>query len=289
MRTVLVGVEDVQPDDALVWAAHAAAARGASLHLVHATGFPTLAVDLLYDDAIVQGAQTLLEKAAARVAEVAPGVQVRSDVDRRQPAVALTEAAADGAELLVVGSHRLTAMERVFAGSLSYQIASAAPCPVVVVPRQPEPWATGVVVGADGSADGLEAVALAAAEADRTGQELTVLHAWQEPGIYASADVIPGGITEGVRDAERVVLGESVAGLGEQYPDLVVHEVLVHEQPATALLERSAHARLLVVGSRGRHGLARALLGSVSHTVLLHSECPVLVARIRRHVVPEHA
>lgn len=287
MRTVLVGVEDVQPDDALVWAAQAAAARGATLHLVHATGFPTLAIDLLYDDAIVQGAETLLEKATARVAEVAPGVTVRTGVDRRQPAVALTEAAA-GADLLVVGSHRLTAMERVFAGSLSYQIASAAPCPVVVVPRLPEPWATGVVVGADGSADSLQAVALGAAEADRTGQELHVLHAWQEPGIYATADVLPGGITDGVREAERVVLGESVAGLAEQYPDLVVHEVLVHEQPATALLERSSHARLLVVGSRGRHGLARALLGSVSHTVLLHAECPVLVARIRLHAAPEH-
>uniref|UniRef100_UPI0035621FDD universal stress protein n=1 Tax=Actinotalea sp. TaxID=1872145 RepID=UPI0035621FDD len=239
---------------------------------------PTVAIDLLYDDGIIQGAATLLEKATARVAEIAPTVHVTSDIDRRQPAEALCDLAKD-AELLVIGTHRMSAVERVFSGSLSYQIAAAAPCPVVIVPHLPAPDAAGVVVGADGSADSLDAVALAAAEADRTGQPLHILHAWQEPGIYASTDIYPVGLAESVREAERLVLAESGAGLAEQYPDLVVHDHLVHEQPATALLDLGAKSRLIVVGSRGRHGIARVLLGSVSHTVVLHAPCPVMVAR----------
>uniref|UniRef100_UPI0035645732 universal stress protein n=1 Tax=Actinotalea sp. TaxID=1872145 RepID=UPI0035645732 len=157
-KTILVGVEDLpHSDDALVWAAQAAAQRGAALRLVNATGIPTVAIDLLYDDGIIQGAATLLEKATARVAEIAPTVPVTSDIDRRQPAEALSDLAKD-AELLVIGTHRMSAVERVFSGSLSYQIAAGAPCPVVIVPHLPAPDAAGVVVGADGSADSLDAV-----------------------------------------------------------------------------------------------------------------------------------
>lgn len=286
-RTILVGVEGFPASaDALDWAAAAATARGADLLLVTATGVPLAAVDLLYDDAVVAGATTLLETAAHRVAAAAPGVTVRTEVDRRTPAAALSERSAD-VDLVVVGSHRLTAAERLFAGSLSYQVAAGSSCPVVVVAHLPGPTAHGVVVGADGSADGVEAVALAAAEADRTGQELHVVHAWLEPAVYSAADVFPLGITEQVEQDERLVLAESVAGLAETYPDLVVHAELVHEQASTALLERAREAQLLVVGSRGRHGFARLLLGSVSHTVVLHAPCPVMVVRTR-HEAPEH-
>ena len=287
-RKILCGVEGVpSSDDALIWAARAAALRGWTLELVTATGFPMAAIDLLYDDAIIQGATTLLEEAAARAREAAPGLQVQVDVDRRIPALALVERSRE-ADLLVVGSHRLTAVERVFSGSLSYQIAAGAHCPVVVVTHLPGPGATGVVVGADGSLDAVEAIALAAAEADWTGQDLHVVHAWQEPTTFAAADVFPLGVVQQVEEEERLVLAESVAGLAETYPDLVVHTHLLHEQAATALLRVAAAASLVVVGSRGRHGVARLLLGSVSHTVVLHAPCPVLVARTRVHLQQAH-
>lgn len=288
-RKILVGVEDAPTsNDAVLWAAHAAAARGWRLELVTATGWPTVALDVLYDDGVIQGANTLLETTAARVAEVAPGVTVGVEVDRRIPALALVERSRE-ADLLVVGTHRLSAVERVFSGSLSYQIAAGAHCPVVVVPRLPDPEASGVVVGVDGSPDGVEAIALAAAEADWTGQDLHVVHAWQEPTTYAAADVFPLGVMDQVEQDERLVLAESVAGLAEQYPDLVVHSHLMHEQAATALLAVARRARLVVVGSRGRHGVARLLLGSVSHTVVLHAGCPVMVARTRTHARPAHS
>ena len=155
---------------------------------------------------------------------------------------------------------------------------------MVVVPGPVALDSVGVVVGVDGSPDSVAAVALAAIEADRIGEALYVVHAWTEPAIFAPADAVVVELTAAAREEEAVVLGESIAGLAEQYPDLVVHPHLVHDQPATALLDAAAHARLLVVGSRGRHGLTRVLLGSVSHTVVLHAECPVMVARITAQV-----
>ncbi|MCV2392737.1 universal stress protein [Actinotalea sp. M2MS4P-6] len=287
MKRVVVGVEDLPHGDAaLGWAAIAAEQRGATLQLVHATGFPMAGVDMLADDWTMQGANALMDRAVAQARDLVPLVTVEPLIDRRRPAEVLVDVAR-GAELLVLGTHRMTTTERVFSGSLAYQIAAAAPVPTVVVPGGVALDAAGVVVGVDGSADSIEAVALAAAEADRTGQALHVVRAWMEPSLYASVDVYPEGLAESIKEEERLVLAESVAGLAEQYPDLVVHERLVREQPGTALLDEAEHARLLVVGSRGRHGLTRLLLGSVSHTVVLHAPCPVMIARTR-HVETQH-
>ena len=52
------------------------------------------------------------------------------------------------------------------------------------------------------------------------------------------------------------------------------------DSPATALIAAGAEAELLVVGSHGRRGLSRFLLGSVSHDVLIHAPCVVLVLRV---------
>lgn len=276
-RTVVVGVEGGSSShDALIWAARAAHQRHEDLVLLHATGLPMTGVEL-YDDAVQQGATHLLEKEAARVREIVP-IDPRLEIDGRRPAEALVDWSSK-ADLVVVGSHRLGPLERVVSGSLSYQIAAGAACPVVVVPRLPGESARRVVVGADGSEDSLAAVRFAAAEADRSGSELHVVHAWEQPAVYVSVDYLAAGFDQQMIEDERVVLAESCAGLGEQYPDLVVEQHLVQGQPATVLLDQADGARLVVVGSRGRHGITRMLLGSVSHTIVLHAPCPVAVVR----------
>jgi nucleotide-binding universal stress UspA family protein len=66
--------------------------------------------------------------------------------------------------------------------------------------------------------------------------------------------------------------------------------VLEDRNPAEALVELSDGADLLVVGSRGRGGFSSLLLGSVSHAVVLHARCPVVVipsaSAERKAVVP---
>lgn len=57
--------------------------------------------------------------------------------------------------------------------------------------------------------------------------------------------------------------------------------VVEDRNPAEALVELSAGADLLVVGSRGRGGFTELLLGSASHAVVLHAVCPVTVVPSR--------
>ncbi len=278
-RTVVVGVEGTDSShDALVWAAHAAAARRDELEIVYAVGVPYSSMEVLYDDAVNASAETLLDDERKRALDAEPDLTVRTTLSRTTPARILTELSEEAA-LVVVGSHPLGFMERVFAGSLSYQVVAGSHSPVLVVPEGTGERGTGVVVGADGSPDSVTAVARAAEEADRLGVELTVVHAWLSPVTYLSVDVISGSNDELVEEGERMVLAESLAGLGERYPDLTVNRRLVHDNPAQALLEAAVGARLLVVGSRGLHGVTRMLLGSVSHTVVMHAPCPVLVVR----------
>ena len=278
-RTVVVGIEGTDLSrDALTWAVAAAASRKGTLEIVYAIGVPYADMNLLYDDAIEQDAQSLLHDERDRALSAEPDLTVTTTLSRETPGKALTEAS-ERAALLVVGSHPYGVLERVFSGSLAYQVAAGSHCPVLIVPQETGAGGSGVVVGADGSPDSVAAVALAATEADRLGQELTVVHAWRSPDLFLSGDTGRGYRDERVEEGEGVVLAESVAGLGERYPDLVVHQLLAQSQPAQALLDAAKGARLLVVGSRGLGGVARMLLGSVSHTLVLHPPCPVLVMR----------
>ena len=82
-----------------------------------------------------------------------------------------------------------------------------------------------------------------------------------------------------VTTAERVVLAERLAGWAEQYPDVPVTQVLLQGPAAAALVRRSEHAQLVVVGAHGRGNLSGMLLGSVSQAVLRRAQCPVAVVR----------
>lgn len=270
---VVVGVEGtVSSEGAVGWAAEAAAARGAELLLVHALG------DVEWDDALADAAREVLDRAAAHAREVSPSVKIRTEVEADRPARCLVRRSGS-ARLLVVGTRRLTPAQRVFSGSRSYEIAAAASCSVAVVPAVPVEADNRVVVGVDGSPDSVAAVAAGAQEAERHGAVLQVVHAWEEPALLLAQGYVPPDMTARLRESEAAVLAHATAGLADRFPDLEVERTLVKAQPATALLAAGSHARLVVVGSRGLHGVSRLLVGSTSHAVILHARRPVLVVR----------
>jgi nucleotide-binding universal stress UspA family protein len=63
----------------------------------------------------------------------------------------------------------------------------------------------------------------------------------------------------------------------------VVHQQLETDtEPAKALVGAAKDARLLVIGSRGRGGFSRMVLGSTAHAVLLNVPCPTIVTRVHK-------
>lgn len=217
-------------------------------------------------------------------------VEVRRIVDSGAPAPVLVDRA-EGAELLVVGSRGRGAVTSTLLGSVALHCVTQAPCPVLVVhgdARTRPPASAAVVVGFDGSDASMAALREGAAEAGRLGCRVEVLAAYSQDFYWTDVYVASSPATEHLRarvrehaeQAIRTVTTELAERPGATVPPM---SVAIVEGPADeALLEHSADALMLVVGSRGHGPIRGLMLGSIALHCAIHAHCPVLV------VHPEH-
>jgi nucleotide-binding universal stress UspA family protein len=291
---VVVGV-DGSPGAraALEWAWTAAARRGVPLRVVSA--FP---VDDYWTDALLLDAgriDTLRSDTTARVRalvedvrgatglpESSAGAAVDVTVVAGAPAEHLVQVSAD-ADLLVVGSRGRSGIRSALLGSVALHCATSADCPVVVVHPAPVPpalppgavtSAPQVVVGLDDTETSQAALIQAVALAGELGADVEAVVAVQPPVYWSEWDVVVP--LADVRERALARARERVAELpaGSQVPV----RVLAADGPAGAVLvERSAGAALLVVGSRSRSRLPGMLLGSVALHCAVHAPCPVMI------------
>ena len=137
-----------------------------------------------------------------------------------------------------------------------------------------------IVVGVDGSATSVDALRWAHEEAAHHGASLTVVAAWHAPTLPISP---PGAFEEHYESLPRQgaleMLDGLVSGLEDRDPAVDVRTSIEEGNPAEVLIERSKESDLLVVGSRGHGGFAGMLLGSVSHHLVAHAHCAVVVVR----------
>jgi nucleotide-binding universal stress UspA family protein len=152
------------------------------------------------------------------------------------------------ATLVAVGSQGQGRMHGVLVGSTTTELVHKAPCSVLVARQAGPDFPEHIVVGLDGSRESAAAYATARTLADRFGAEL-----WPVVGH--------GG---------KAVDRRLVATIVEEWEDL-------QDEPVTALTAAAADGDLLVVGSRGLHGLKS--LGSVSERVAHNAHCSTLIVR----------
>ncbi len=199
-----------------------------------------------------------------------------SQTVRLSPAMALLDEA-EHADLVVVGSTGAGVFTRFLLGSTTGALLASSPCPVVVVPAGPQPPASRIVVGTDGSEHADHAVRWAADEADRRGGELVVVHVWKYGyhltiGRYRSCRRLHAGRCgtdpgQGGRSCPRGQRGERSRPTGRGQRD--------RHAPGAA----PRPPDLLVVGSRGRGGFRAMLFGSIATAAATHSNCPTVIVR----------
>jgi nucleotide-binding universal stress UspA family protein len=137
-----------------------------------------------------------------------------------------------------------------------------------------------VVVGVDGSELSDAALTFAFETAAAHGVPLVAVHTWQDTHMTGAWAALPGSVDwDWLQAEEEKRHTEHLGAWREKFPQVEVRAVVERARPEHALLAHAAGAQLLVVGSRGRGALAGLGLGSVSQSLLHHSECPVAVAR----------
>ena len=176
-------------------------------------------------------------------------------------------------DLLVVGSRGRSPLAAVLLGSVSRACLSAAPCPVAVIrPGEPERHGPArVIVGVDGSENSARALKAAAGEARLRSAVLHAVHAvhWDHLGTEL---IVP--TTEELIAWGRELVTAELARTGVR-----ARPVVLSGHAGDALVRHSAHADLLVLGSRGHNPLAQLLLGSTTEHCARNAACPVLVVR----------
>ena len=280
-KPIVVGINGSERSEAaLAWALQRASHHKIPVIALYAVDDRWVSPDIQYQELVREAGKELLQKAKDSARAQVPDVEVQIELRHGSAGAALREASKE-ASMVVVGAHDRHWLDGGPLTDRALQVVSASDSPVAVIPPTPDKDRRGVVVGVDGSEESLQAVAVAAAEADRAGDELTVVLALRRPARWLEARMPTSGMAETIVEEDKVVLAESVAGLRDKYPDLVINQRLETDtEPAKALVNAAREARLLVIGSRGRGAFSRLVLGSTAHAVLLNVPCPTIVTRL---------
>jgi nucleotide-binding universal stress UspA family protein len=229
-----------------------------------------------------------VRSAGGTVAEAHPRVGTAA-----KEVVALAEEM--GVGLIVVGSRGLGGLRRALVGSVSLGVVRYAHCSVIVVrgsgDREGEGHLPGkVLLAHDGSKEATAAAGVAAEIANATGSGLHLLHVvpieeYLPPLAYApyeeaeAWEAWEAGIERDEERARSFVEGQARRMEAQGAKVAEAHLAFGKPEGEIVRLAEDLNAGLVVVGNRGRGGIRRALVGSVSDSVVRHAHCPVLVVR----------
>jgi nucleotide-binding universal stress UspA family protein len=145
---------------------------------------------------------------------------------------------------------------------------------------------TKILVATDGSREAKLAFASAADLSQKTASELHVVYvghmplvSYESPGATTLDPDLHRRIQDGAEQEARTKLDEQMQRVGESGEIAEVHARLGRPDAEIVGLADELGAGLIVLGSRGLGPLRRALMGSISDSVVRHAHCPVLVVR----------
>ncbi len=174
------------------------------------------------------------------------------------------EAAKLKADLIITGRRGRTGLEKLMMGSVTARVIGHSPCNVLVVPRAAVFGCRKILVATDGSEYSSAAVREACAMAKACDGEVLI--------VSVASD------KAGLKEAESIAAAarESAAAEGLKVSSTAA-EGPVHERIIDIAVKEKAD--LIVVGSHGRTGLKRLLMGSVAERVIGHAPGAVLVVK----------
>jgi nucleotide-binding universal stress UspA family protein len=266
-------------------AAELADKTGSKLHVVHVLALP---IDTQDPFSFQPEVRRQLEKhTRERLEEVVGTIEARGGEVAgshlrvgRPDAEIIAQAEQIGVGLIVMGSRGRGGIRRALMGSVSDSVVRHAYCPVMVVRGEATEFPDKILLATDGSEEARLAATTAADVAERTGSELHVVHVGEVRPVYHPAwHGYVARYEELQEEAQRLLEEqvEHVKAAGAKVAE--THLGMGRPDEEIVVLGQEIGAGLIVTGSRGLGGIRRALMGSVSDSVVRHAHCPLLVVR----------
>jgi hypothetical protein len=193
------------------------------------------------------------------------------------------EAVKHKSTMIVMGRRGRTGLKRLIMGSVTARVIGHAPCNVLVVPKAAQLAFMNIVVATDGSKYSMAAASEAIGLAKRNGSALTII------AVVPSELMTPVDIDFTVNQREFIAEKEmheaeknaKAVKEAAQKEGVAVKAFIMSGKPADAIIEvaRDKGADLIVLGSHGRTGIERLLMGGVAERVIVLASCPVLVVK----------
>ncbi len=222
-------------------------------------------------------------RAAAATANVECEVVVRR-TDEAYKAV-VEEAAGRECDVIVMGRRGKTGLQKLIMGSVTAKVIGYAPCSVLVVPKDAVIDCRNILLGIDGSKYSDTAAAKAIEIAKRCKSRLVVL------AVVPAETLANLDPDTGYNRQQQELIAKEMRGAAGRNVQLVTsragaegvatEEVILGGRPYEALIEtaRQKKSELIIVGSHGRTGIRKLIMGSVAERVVALSPAAVLVVK----------
>jgi len=239
-----------------------------------------------------EAAQRLLDEQVRKIEGLGATVEeAHLEMDGRPDTAIVDLGEKLGVGLVVVGSRGLGGLRRALMGSVSSSVVHHAHCPIMVVRGEPLDFPTRILLGTDGSEDARLAANTALELSKRLDSELHAVYVEPMPKRHTEpmrfAVDLPPEVVESVEQEAKTKLEKHVEKMREEGGEVKQGHARVGLPAAEIVaLAEELGAGLVVVGSRGLGGIRRALVRSVSDSVVRHAHCPVLIVRERMSDAP---
>ncbi|CAD5108709.1 universal stress protein [Zestomonas carbonaria] len=193
-----------------------------------------------------------------------------------------------GSELLVLGTHRKSLLREIFIGTSAERIIRSSRLPVLRVASGGEDEYRKVLLAADMSANSAHAIQTSRALGLLGDSELHVVHVFE---AFAKGEILMSAaeasiVATATREAKAQAEAELSQFLAQQQLDLPAGQVHVEEGFSVIELKRSIEELdpdLVVIGTHGRSGFKKLMLGSVAETLLGEVERDILCVPMPQH------
>ncbi|MDP1768906.1 MAG: universal stress protein [Nitrospirota bacterium] len=232
-----------------------------------------------YDEfrhALMEAGRQAVERCRTLLPAETPSIQTLCEV--QHPASFILDSATSvKADLIAMGTHDRSRLAEVFTGSVSHHVLLHATVPTLIVKGKARP-VTRILLAVEGREDAVRLQTWLTAHPFKNPVSVTILSVIPSP-YMVDPHVVVGlkdWAEQSKRQAEQVVndIAQALAS-----PQFTVSTEVRLGDPVTMVCDAATTHDLIVVGSHGRRGLDRFLMGSVSHGIVHRANTPVLVLR----------